>query len=233
MIYVMSDLHGMYEKYLEMLEKIQFTKVDTLYILGDVCDRGNKPAEILVDMMNRPNVYPIMGNHDYFALTLLKHLNVEVREDNYDTHISKPIMRALLMWQTEGGNATIDSFRRLPREELQTVLEYMEDFPFYETVDVYDRTYILTHAGLGNYRPDKKLSEYTQEELMETREILEGAPFGMEDCYLVSGHTPTFLYGGKPVIVREDHRIHIDCGAAFKGGQLACLCLDTGEEYYV
>ena len=41
MIYAaVSDLHGCYEKYLSMLEKIQFCEADTLYVLGDVVDRG-------------------------------------------------------------------------------------------------------------------------------------------------------------------------------------------------
>ena len=40
MIYAVSDLHGCYDKYRNMLEKIHFSETDTLYILGDVVDRG-------------------------------------------------------------------------------------------------------------------------------------------------------------------------------------------------
>ena len=64
MIYVMSDLHGEYDKYLAMLKKIKFSPKDELYILGDVVDRGSKPVEILQDMRSRENVIPLMGNHD-------------------------------------------------------------------------------------------------------------------------------------------------------------------------
>lgn len=39
MTYVMSDIHGMYEKYIEMLMTIQLNDEDTLYILGDMIDR--------------------------------------------------------------------------------------------------------------------------------------------------------------------------------------------------
>lgn len=233
MVYVMSDLHGMYEKYKEMLDKIHFTKVDTLFILGDVCDRGEKPMEILVDMMQRPNVYPVMGNHDNIALSLLRYLNVEITEKNCDSYLNEEIMETLMLWQTEGGGKTMKSFRKLSDELKNDVLDYLESFPNYETIDVYDRTYIMTHAGLGNYRPDKKLSEYTEQELLETRDILRGAPFGEEKVYLITGHTPTFVYSGKPEIIREGHQIMIDCGAVFEGGRLACLCLDTGEEFYV
>ena len=41
MIYVISDLHGCYEEYIKMLELINFNGNDTLYVLGDICDRGN------------------------------------------------------------------------------------------------------------------------------------------------------------------------------------------------
>ena len=39
MIYVMSDIHGEYEKYLKMLDLIQLSEKDSLFVLGDVVDR--------------------------------------------------------------------------------------------------------------------------------------------------------------------------------------------------
>ncbi len=38
--YVISDIHGEYELFIKLLEKIRFTSADTLYVLGDVIDRG-------------------------------------------------------------------------------------------------------------------------------------------------------------------------------------------------
>jgi hypothetical protein len=32
----MSDLHGRYDRYIAMLEKINFSASDTLYVLGDI-----------------------------------------------------------------------------------------------------------------------------------------------------------------------------------------------------
>ena len=37
-IYVLSDLHGHYNIFIKMLEKINFSDDDVLYILGDCCD---------------------------------------------------------------------------------------------------------------------------------------------------------------------------------------------------
>lgn len=47
MVYAMSDLHGCYRKYMDMLEKINFGDNDTLYILGDIVDRGDGEIDIL------------------------------------------------------------------------------------------------------------------------------------------------------------------------------------------
>ena len=74
MIYVVSDIHGCYEEYKELLEKINFSDKDELFVVGDVVDRGPEPIRVLQDMMMRPNVYPILGNHDYIALKILKKL---------------------------------------------------------------------------------------------------------------------------------------------------------------
>ena len=36
----MSDIHGCFDKYQKMLRRIDFAPEDTLYVLGDVIDRG-------------------------------------------------------------------------------------------------------------------------------------------------------------------------------------------------
>ena len=62
MIYICSDIHGNYEKYRALLEKISFRDEDALYILGDVFDRGPAGLRVLRDMINRPHVVPLLGN---------------------------------------------------------------------------------------------------------------------------------------------------------------------------
>ena len=51
MNYVISDVHGEYDKYKAMLERIAFSDDDTLYVLGDVIDRGSGGIKILKDMI--------------------------------------------------------------------------------------------------------------------------------------------------------------------------------------
>ena len=80
--YVMSDLHGEYDLYRQMLKKIRFSDRDTLNVIGDVVDRGEKPIEILQDMMMRPNVFPLIGNHEVMALSCLRFLSQEITEES-------------------------------------------------------------------------------------------------------------------------------------------------------
>ena len=44
-----------------MLSLIEFLPRDTLYVLGDVIDRGPDGIKILQDMMLRPNVFPLLA----------------------------------------------------------------------------------------------------------------------------------------------------------------------------
>ena len=65
MRYLISDIHGCYEEYKELLDQIRFSDGDELFILGDAMDRGPQPIRVMQDIMFRSNVTYIIGNHDY------------------------------------------------------------------------------------------------------------------------------------------------------------------------
>ena len=46
-IYCISDIHGCFNEFQQMLELINFQESDELYILGDIIDRGPASAEML------------------------------------------------------------------------------------------------------------------------------------------------------------------------------------------
>ncbi len=48
--------------------KIHFSAQDTLYILGDVVDRGPHGVEILQEIMRTPNMKMLLGNHEFMCL---------------------------------------------------------------------------------------------------------------------------------------------------------------------
>ena len=49
MRYLISDVHGCYEEYQELLDKIHFSNEDELYVLGDAMDRGPEPIKVIQD----------------------------------------------------------------------------------------------------------------------------------------------------------------------------------------
>ena len=120
--------------------------------------------------------------------------------------------------------------RRDP-ELVQGMLDNLLDAPLYEVLEVGSRIYILTHAGLGNFRPDKPLEDYTPEELLMARPTLDTRYF--DRATVMFGHTPTSLcgdaYRGKAL--HTPTWICIDTGAAL-GGKPMLLRLEDGKEFY-
>lgn len=225
MTYAMSDLHGCYDKYAQMLEKIGFGEDDTLYILGDVIDRGPDGIRILLDMMGRKNVIPIIGNHESLALSSLKHIRDGVPE------------RALLptkayrLWMLSDGEPTAAAFRALPKETQAALVEYIESFSVYEEIIVDRRRFHLSHT-LPDYRPGLDIHDVTLQEFIWGEPDYETAY--APDMLFVAGHTPTHViapaYKGR--IWRGNNHIAIDCAAAF-GGRLGCICLETMKKFYI
>lgn len=228
----MSDLHGCCDKYKQMLEKIKFNNDDTLYVLGDIVDRGDDGIKILLDMMKRPNVVPLLGNHEYMAYSVLKKFNVEITADNYNSHLDEEAIEMFENWMFNGGITTSRAFAKLDKSERDSIMEYLGEFELYEELEVNRNTFVLVHGGLVDFEEDKDLDEYDIHDIIWGR--CDYARQYYKDKYLVTGHTPTYNidenYKGK--IYRRNNHIAIDCGAVF-GEELGCICLDTLEEFYV
>ena len=234
MRYIISDIHGCYDEYIELLKKINLKDSDELYILGDVVDRGPAPIKVLQDMMMRVNVFPIIGNHDFIALIMLRKLNVQITEDNAETHLTDEDLKDYMQWLKEGGKTTVEEFLKLDEDEREDIIEYLEEFSAYHEINMNGKRYVLVHAALNNFEEDKELDEYTLQDILFSRMDYSKRYFADENTYIVTGHTPTTLIReDKEFLVYEkDGHIAVDCGCVF-GGKLAAYCLDTGEVYYV
>lgn len=64
MIYCMSDIHGELDRFKAMLDLINFSSDDTLYIIGDVIDRHPGGVEFLKIIKDTPNMFMLLGNHE-------------------------------------------------------------------------------------------------------------------------------------------------------------------------
>ena len=231
--YIISDIHGCYDQYRELLSKINFGPEDELYVLGDVVDRGPEPIKIILDIMDRDNVTLIMGNHEVMALDVLKKL---VREISHETieDFDYDVMQEISLWMANGGDITMEKFQQLDPSKRADVLSYLEDASYYETIGQDDKLYVLVHGGLGGFSLDKDLNDYDLDDLVWERPDYDREYFPGGRVFLVTGHTPTqfIRYDRKPFIFQENGHIAIDCGCAF-GGNLAAYCVETGEVTYV
>ncbi len=230
MIYVTSDLHGYpLEKFKEMLETVNFSSDDFLYVLGDVIDRRDDGVRILKWLMLQPNAQLILGNHEAMMLEC-RFIFDEITEKTIDG-LTGSKLDAYSSWVANGGHKTVEALKILRRNELEYIFEYLEDAPLIEAVSVNGRDFILTHSGLGNFKKDKKLNEYTPYELLWTRPDINTKYF--DGITTVFGHTPTLCYGeehkGRAVIT--DTWINIDTGAAM-GLNPMLLRLDDMKELY-
>lgn len=221
MTYAVSDIHGSYDKYAAMLEKINFRDDDTLYILGDVIDRGNDGIKIFLDILRRPNIVMLMGNHEAMMLDTLLEF----------TRISVDAISALSAWFLNGGEPTFNEYMEIESKERIAVLNSLEKMPYYAELSVGGNDFILLHGGLEDFSPDRPLSGYSRDEIVWAAPDFERGYFA--DKFLIVGHTPTLTFCGEPKIFRAEKLIDIDCGCAFDGGRLGCLRLDSFEEFYV
>lgn len=234
MRYIVSDIHGCYRQYQALLEKIQFSDNDELYILGDVVDRGPEPIRLMQDIMERHNVIFILGNHDFIMYSLMKKLCVEITEENYDSYLTNEILLDYNLWLQDGGQVTAKQFRQLSRSEQEDMLDYIGGASLYEVIECNGKEYRLVHAGLVNFSPDKDLAEYDLYELLEERADYSKRYYPDENIFLVTGHTPTVYIDGwnKVEVYRKNGHIAIDC-ACVGGGKLAAFCVETEEVIYV
>lgn len=213
-----------------MLWEISLTARDTLYVLGDVIDRGPDGIKILQDMNTRPNVFPLLGNHEFTAAVCLPWLMEEVTEQSL-ADLDETQLAALSEWLTNGGGPTLRALKQLDREEREDILDYLREMELYAEVEAGGRSFVLTHSAPEHFKPDKPLDSYELQDFLFGRPEPEAVYF--PNKILVFGHTPTRILGGEDKIFRRETWVDIDCGCVFPGGRLGCLCLDTMEEFYV
>ena len=226
MIYAVSDLHGCYDKYTKLLERLHMTSDDSLYILGDIVDRGSRGMKILLALIDRENVFSSRGNHDYSAQVLLRNFALP-----NDGCFADELEEAFRLWLSDGGSTTYEEFLKLDESKQRAVLRYLGSLLVYKKLTVGGQKFFLAHTIPGKAKmldiPNWKKSDFIMGEP-------EYEKMYFEDTIIVTGHTPTgFIdpeYTGR--IWKGNNHIAIDCGTVF-GNPLGCICLDTMEEIYV
>lgn len=81
-IIFIGDIHGHLDEFLNLLDKLQFSKEnDRLILLGDLVDRGPKSAEVVTKAMEM-GIECIRGNHDQRYLDIEAKVNWHKKNPN-------------------------------------------------------------------------------------------------------------------------------------------------------
>lgn len=230
MIYVISDLHGYpLEKLQKLLCAAEFGEDDFLYILGDVVDRnGDGGVAILNWLLFQTNVQLILGNHE--AMLLDCEFVFDEISDDIANVLTAERLDMLERYMADGGDVTLKSMHKLPKDLQQDILEYLHDCPLYERISVNGRKMVLVHSGFDNFSPEREIEDYSIDELLWAWPELTDTYY--EDILTVLGHTPTLSFGEefKDKIIKTPTWIDIDMGAGF-GREPVLLRLDDMKEF--
>lgn len=221
--YVCSDIHGMFREFIELLKKINFSKDDKLYVLGDAIDRGPNSIDTIKFIMETENIEMIIGNHE---LAMLDYYRGNWALESWADH----------EWFTFGGKTTHKEMRTIDKETKNKILDYIENLPYYIKLD----NFLLVHGGFDIYdKENPKKNEITLEEALKinnretttwNRDFFESDK-KITGYKTIVGHTPTLCFNKEDIIFKEN-TILIDCGCIF-GGKLACLRLEDMKEFYI
>jgi serine/threonine protein phosphatase 1 len=204
---VISDIHGCSKTFKKLLQKVELTPNDQLFILGDAVNKGPSSAKVLNRLLNLQQrgyqVFFIRGNHEQIILNCKKKT----------------------LGQRKRTLSNVNALDLLEGGKIKAAFSYLlkKSFHFIET-----ESHFLVHAGFNsteNHFTDQKAMlqirsfEYNQE-------IFKGKR-------IIIGHTPKSLQKiqkqirqKKPVICIDNGCININEDGQ---GSLLCLDLDTLE----
>lgn len=226
--FVIPDTHGCLKTLIFLLEcKLQVSRSDTLYMLGDYIDRGSKSAELVEYLINLKEsgyyVHYLKGNHEKMLLD-------SFQSNNY-----------YKLWMYNSGDSTLESYSRMlkidPNEMcLNDIPEkHILFFKSLPTHEILQDKYILVHGGLDFRQKDPFADEET---------LLWKRPEFLPDWFLpkkvvIHGHTPISIEHVLEGVDKPVNRlINLDAGCVYKGiwpgtGYLTALNLDSWEITYI
>lgn len=215
MTYVISDIHGNMARFEAMLEKIHFSDSDTLYVLGDVIDRGPDGIAILQKVMATPNMVMLLGNHEHMMIDYLCHGAWEYGGK---------------CWRnTNGGEATLLEYKKLSKEEKERIKGFLLNLEDHKEISINGQDFHLVHG----YPADCTFDRVWGRVKLHSQNPIPGK-------IVIVGHTPVMNLCLKrwedtlPMeIVELPGIFDIDCGCCYPGGRLGCLRLEDLAEFYV
>ena len=233
---IIGDIHGQYNRMIDVLNRSHYDPdKDELYPVGDFCDRGPRPVEVLDFIYSLPNCHPVIGNHDLYLMEYLSHTIPSYRLDNW-------------LRQRNGGWITLKEVDKQSIKWQNKVLDRLMSTPFVRMVD----SNIIVHGGFSiemmeNHNPvyytGKSSKDISKEEYINIfheiawdRTLIYSSKEEKEDLSIpwsnrfFLGHTPIINEDHKPYITSSI--IDIDTGSFVSQGAITVIDVDTLEYWH-
>ena len=218
-ILAIGDIHGKFDKFQSLWNKLEVTDKDLVIFLGDYIDRGESVADVLQWILinsKKKNFIFLRGNHEQFMLNSFD-------KKNHDEFFNT--------WITNGGAETLMGLKAsTTRLNTKHVLKFFETLPIGFYMEVGKRKYFFCHAGVRNGIP---LDQQSAEDLLWIRyEFLDN--YDGEEIIIV-GHTKVqkfFDFEGKtpiPIKVPNRNIVMMDTGPYLPDGKMSCLDILSGK----
>lgn len=198
-----GDIHGMYDKLIELLIKAGFKWEDNklvsekyeLVSVGDQVDRGPNSKGVL-DMRIQ---YAVLGNHDWKILRWLCGRNVTI---------------------SHGAETTVSELQNLSEEEKEDIIKYYSSLPLQLIIN--DK-YLVVHGAMKDSHLDAKLKRAQKSCIygLPTGELAEDGTPKREEWWGNYTLPYTCIYGHTPQddIFISNNTVNVDTGCVF-GGKL-------------
>ena len=189
-VWVIGDIHGHYQSFVSLVDRLGLSENDKVVLLGDLIDRGPNSFGVIHTVRNNSNFVSVKGNHEAmmaenFSLEQLNNPDID-----------------MMVWMNNGGTTTIRSYLDASKNNvgvlegttlekyLQDDIEWIEDLPVHIVLD----DWRLVHAG---YDPELPLDEQTEEEYLWIRREFHQTQIPVDEKRtVIFGHTPTVSLPG-------------------------------------
>lgn len=217
-ILAFGDIHGMYDRFMNVWEQVTPTKEDRIIFLGDYIDRGNKPIEtiefIMAKMKEGYDIIPLMGNHELMFM------------EHYTEH---GLTLAPGDYTRNGGDITLLQFHRAKRngKDLTEIIEFIRNLKIYHTEEIGGEKYTFIHAG---YDPSKKFEDNDVFDYVWIREDFFYEYNGELGMFIV-GHTTVQNFGEDTPVMNENNILMLDTGSFLPNGKISCVDVERLKFY--
>jgi serine/threonine protein phosphatase 1 len=261
--YVVADVHGCYREFMQLLHRVKFDeKKDTLYILGDIIDRGPGSEEMFEWVYKRygKSVHMCMGNHEQMfsefvhykeCCVLEQKILKKYKQQELDiswvltSNLEGNVKEDLLFYYNfieQGKHLSYDKYGTIKQlmengrnlKYLHKMRMFFEKLPYYFELVVNKREFYLVHSYIS-----EPVEDCDKEKMIWSRAYPDGEA-GILGKVIIFGHTPTTNYRyngiGGVIVQKIDDTItvNIDCGCCwrYENSKLALLRLDDMKVFY-